>query len=59
MSEKARDGSATVYQFPEWPRARAEAQRKERERAEAQTAEPVAVSSGWYHAAAIDEPKAS
>jgi Protein of unknown function (DUF2735) len=56
MSETQNQGSATIHQFPEWPRARAEAQRKERERTEAQ---PVAVSSGWYHAAAIDESKAS
>jgi len=57
MSETTGRQSATIYQFPAWPRSRAEAQRKERER-EAQTV-AVATSSAWYHAAALEEPQAS
>ena len=57
MSENTGLQSATIYQFPAWPRTRAEVQRKDRER-EAQTA-AVAASSAWYHAAALEEPQAS
>jgi hypothetical protein len=59
MSETETKGSATIYQFPEWPRARAEAERQQRQEQEAQF-EPmtVASASAWYHAAAIDESKA-
>lgn len=59
MSESETRGSATIHQFPEWPRTKAEAQRKERGRTEAQPQQPIAVSSGWYHAAAIDKSRAS
>jgi hypothetical protein len=59
MSDPTGRQSATIYQFPAWPRARTEAQRKERERAEAQSQQTVAVSSAWYHAAALEEPQAS
>jgi hypothetical protein len=58
MSDPTGRQSATIYQFPAWARARAEAQRKERERTEPQTPS-VAVSSAWYHAAALEEPQAS
>jgi hypothetical protein len=58
MSDNTGRQSATVYQFPAWPRARVEAQRKERERAETQSPS-IAVSSAWYHAAALEEPQAS
>lgn len=60
MSDQENARSATIYQFPAWPRARAEAQRKDRESERRPAEAPVAVSSGWYHQAAIDdEPKAS
>ena len=59
MSDDTGRQSATIYQFPAWPRARAETQRKERERAEVQSQQTVAVSSAWYHAAALEEPQAS
>ena len=57
MSDNTGRQAATIYQFPAWPRTRAEAQRKER----AREAQPVAVatSSAWYHAAALEEPQAS
>lgn len=58
MSETTGRQSATIYQFPAWPRVRAETQRKEREHAEPQTPS-VATSSAWYHAAALEEPQAS
>lgn len=59
MSETRTKGSATIYQFPEWPRARAEAERQQRNERDAQL-QPITVASAsaWYHAAAIDEPKA-
>jgi len=57
MSETTGRQSATIYQFPAWPRERAETERRERER-EAQTI-AVATSSAWYHAAALEEPQAS
>lgn len=59
MSENETRGSATIYQFPEWPRARAEADRQQRQEREAQL-QPITVASAsaWYHAAAIDESKA-
>jgi hypothetical protein len=61
MGEQRNERSATIYQFPAWPRARAEAQRRDydSERRVAEVA--VAVSSGWYHQAAIEDehPKAS
>ena len=59
MNSSLNQGSATIYQFPAWPRARAETQRKERERAETPQSPPIAVSSAWYHAAALEEPQAS
>jgi hypothetical protein len=58
MSENTGRQSATIYQFPAWPRARVEAQRKERVRPEQQS-QPIAASSAWYHAAALEEPQAS
>ena len=60
MSDNDRQGSATIYQFPEWPRARAEAERQQRQEREAQL-QPITVASAsaWYHAAAIEEPQAS
>ena len=60
MSENDTRGSATIYQFPEWPRARAEAERQQRREQEAQL-QPmtVASASAWYHAAAIEETQAS
>jgi hypothetical protein len=58
MSETTGLQSATIYQFPAWPRARAETQRKERERVEVKS-QPIAASSAWYHAAALEEPQAS
>ena len=59
MSETLNQGSATIYQFPEWPRARAEAERLQRQEQEAQL-QPITVAgaSAWYHAAAIDESRA-
>ena len=59
MSETETEKSATIYQFPEWPRARAEAERQQRQEREAQLQPAtVAAASAWYHAAAIDESKA-
>jgi hypothetical protein len=59
MSDNQSRQSATIYQFPEWPRARAEAERQQRQEREAQL-QPITVASAsaWYHAAAIDESKA-
>jgi hypothetical protein len=59
MSTSDSRQSATIYQFPEWPRARAEAERQQRNERDAQL-QPITVASAsaWYHAAAIDEPKA-
>ena len=62
MSETTGRQSATIYQFPAWPRERAEAQRREREHKEREQetqAAAVATSSAWYHAAALEEPQAS
>ena len=58
MSDDQNLRSATIYQFPEWPRARAEAERQQRQEREAQL-QPITVASAWYHAAAIEEPQAS
>lgn len=57
MSDNETRGSATIYQFPDWPRVRAEAERQQRQEREAQL-QPITVASAWYHAAAIDESKA-
>jgi hypothetical protein len=59
MSETEIKGSATIYQFPEWPRARAEAERQQRQERDMQLQPATVVSSAWYHAAAIEEPQAS
>ena len=58
MSDNETSGSATIYQFPEWRRAKAEAERQQRQEREAQL-QPITVASAWYHAAAIEEPQAS
>jgi hypothetical protein len=60
MSENETRRSATIYQFPARPRINLQAQRNDAKQAELSSQPtPVAVSSGWYHAAAIDETKAS
>jgi Protein of unknown function (DUF2735) len=59
MSETETKGSATIYQFPEWPRARVLAERQQRQEQEMQLQPATVVSSAWYHAAAIEEPQAS
>ncbi len=59
MSDHETRRSATIYQFPEWPRARAKAERQQRQELEAQLQPATVVGSAWYHAAAIlDEHQA-
>ncbi len=59
MSEQ-QQRSATVIQFPEWPRARAQAERQQRQERDEQLLPATISSSAWYHAAAMeDEPQAS